>query len=93
MKKKFEFEFEDLSSSNTIAFDYDDEVDEEMQVVIENNKPVLYANRQAYLSLAKIFIRMSLCEYKHGFHVHLNQDFDGDKEEIMRCHLTDQSSN
>ncbi|NEZ61839.1 hypothetical protein D0962_03460 [Leptolyngbyaceae cyanobacterium CCMR0082] len=85
--KKFEFEFEDLSSQNRIQFDYDEEVDEELKVVIENGMPVLYANKQAYMALAKTFVKMALGEYSDGFHIHLRQDFDGDKQEAMRCHL------
>ncbi|MDV3347065.1 hypothetical protein QGP82_00020 [Leptothoe sp. LEGE 181152] len=87
MMKKFEFEFEDLSSQNTIEFDYDEEIDEELKIVIENGMPVLYANKQAYIALAKTFIRMALGEYSNGFHVHLNQDLDADEQEIMRCHI------
>ena len=45
--KKFEFEFEDLSSRNSISFDYDGEVEEKMSVLCENDVPVIYVNRQA----------------------------------------------
>ena len=85
--KKFEFEFEDLSSQNRMQFDYDEEVDEELKVVIENGMPVLYANKQGYIALAKTFVKMALGEYSDGFHIHLRQDFDGDEQEAMRCHL------
>ncbi|MBC6419041.1 MAG: hypothetical protein GDA44_09765 [Prochloron sp. SP5CPC1] len=89
MKKKFEFEFEDCSSENTIKFDFDDEMDEDMKVVIENNTSVIYANKDAYLVLAKALIKMALCEYSPGFHFHLRQNFDADQEDAIRFHLID----
>jgi hypothetical protein len=85
--KKFEYEFEDESFRKTISFEYDDEIDEEMEVSVENGVPCLYVNRQALLALAKTFIKMALCDYQDGFHVHLSQDFDGDKPEAIRCFL------
>jgi hypothetical protein len=43
--KKFEYEFEDESFRKTISFEYDDEIDEEMEVSVENGVPCLYVNR------------------------------------------------
>jgi hypothetical protein len=87
MKKKFEFEFDDASSSNRISFDFDDEIDEEMTIAIENNMPVLYANKQAYLVLAKTFIKLALGDYSNEFHFQLRQNFDADEPEVIRCHI------
>ncbi len=87
MKRKFEFEFTDCPSKAEITFDYNAEMDEEMEVVIEQGTTIMYANRQAYLALAKAFIRMALSEYPDGFHFHLGQNFDGDREDAMRFHL------
>ena len=87
--KKFEYEFEDFSSQNRIEFDFDEEIDEKLEVVIESGMPVMYANKEAYLTLAKSFLKMALCEYSSGFHLHLRQDFDGDQRETIRCHLID----
>ena len=84
---KFEFEFEDLSPRNGITFDYSDECEEEMRIVIENGVPVIYANKQAYMTLAKAFIKMACGNYSDGFHFHLHQNFDGDEEEAIRCHV------
>ena len=70
MKKRFEFEFIDESPNNTISFEYDDNAQEEIEIVWENGKPVLYANSQAFLVLAKTFIKMAMCDYKEGFHLH-----------------------
>ena len=65
--EKFEFEFEDLSAKNEIQFDYDEETDEGLSVVVEGNISVLYANKQAYMTLAKIFLKLALGEYSNGF--------------------------
>ena len=89
MNKKFDFEFEDLSSKNTISFEYDDEVEEKMSVLCENDVPVIYVNRQALLFLAKTFIKMALGEYSTGFHIHLSQDLDADQPEAIRIVLND----
>ncbi len=89
MKKNFYFEFIDESSQNAISFEYDNDIDEEMEVIIENRTPILYANRQGLLALAKILIKIAICNYKDGFHLHLRKDFDADKPETMLCILKD----
>jgi hypothetical protein len=85
--KKFEFEFEDRSSSNEISFEYDNEIEEKMSIVLENDIPVIYANRQALLFLSKALIKIALGEYSTGFHIHLCQDLDADQPEAIRIVL------
>lgn len=87
MRKKFEFEFEDQSSDNKISFEYDDDVDEEMEIILEDGSPILYANSQAFLALAKTFIKIAMCDYKNGFHINLRKDFDADLPDAIRCIL------
>lgn len=87
MKRKFEFEFEDQSLENTITFEYDDAMEEEVDLCIENGVPVMYANSQALLSLAKLFVKMSICDYPKGFDLHLKKDFDADEQEVLRVIL------
>ena len=89
MKKNFEFEVEDTSSRNMVSFEYDGETEEKMSVVLENDMPVIYLNRQALLFLAKTFIKMALGEYLSGFHIHFSQDFDADQPEAIRVVLND----
>ena len=85
MKKRFEFEFLDESSSNQITFEYDDEsdIEEEMEVSIVGGIPTMYANQKALMALGKAFIKMSLCDYKDGFHIHFRRNFDGDQPETF----------
>ena len=89
MKQRFEFEFEDESESGTISFDYDPSDDEKMGVSIEDGVPVIYANRAALLVLAKTLIKMAVSRYPDGFHVHLEEDFNADRPEILRVILND----
>jgi hypothetical protein len=88
MKQKFEFEFEDQSLDNAITFEYDDAVEEKFDLCIENGVAVMYANSQALLSIAKLFIKIAICDYQKGFHLHLTRDFDADDQEILRVILT-----
>ncbi|MBW4694874.1 MAG: hypothetical protein KME27_24255 [Lyngbya sp. HA4199-MV5] len=88
MRQKFEFEFEDQSSGNEITFDHGNSLDEEFNITIENNVAVMYGNRQAFLSLAKLFLKIALCNYPIGFHLHLKKDFDADEAEVFRICLS-----
>ena len=47
----------------------------------------IYGNRSAFMALSKIFAKLALCNYKAGFHIHLREDFDGDKEDILTVTL------
>ncbi|MEL7226647.1 MAG: hypothetical protein AAF810_25095 [Cyanobacteria bacterium P01_D01_bin.36] len=91
LQKRFEFKFHDRSAENVISFDYNDAMDEEMTVSIEHGVAVIYANKQAYLTLAKAFIKLALGNYQSGFHFHLGQDFNDDDPNAMRCHVVDSS--
>jgi len=95
MRKKFEFEFEDQACDNSISFDYDESFDEKISVLIENGVPVIYANRSAFILLAKTLAKMALCDYSNGFHVHLYQDFNADEPEALRVILdeTEETTN
>ena len=88
MKRKFEFEFEDLSSENRITLEYCDSSNEEFDVSIEDGVSVMYANRQAFLNLAKTLLKVALCDYPIGFHLHLRKDFDSDEDEVLRLVLS-----
>jgi hypothetical protein len=84
VKRRFEFEFEDESQTNTISFEYNELVNEKLTVSTEEGVSVVYANREALLVLGKTLIKMAICAYQDGFHIHLEQDFDGDKPEALR---------
>ncbi len=89
MKRQFEFEFEDESQTNTISFEHNELVNEKLTVSVEAGVAVIYANRQALLVLGKTLIKMAICPYHDGFHIHLEEDFDGDKPEALRVIIND----
>lgn len=75
--KSFNFEFAE-EKPNHITFDYDPNADEELDTAIEDDVPILYANRPALISLAKAFIKMAMGDYTDGFHIHLRKDLNAD---------------
>lgn len=87
MRKKFTFEFDDSSPNRSITFEYDDSIEEKMAVTIEDGIPVVYANRQALMLLAKTFIKMSIGSYTPGFHLHFTEDFEVGQPEAIRVIL------
>ncbi len=87
MRKKFSFEFEDESSNSTISYEYNEDIEEQLSVKIENGSAVLYGNKSAFLLLAKTFAKLGLCDYEEGFHLHINTDFDADNSEAIRIVL------
>lgn len=87
MNKIFNYSFIDLSSKSSIAFEYDGNVEEKLEVNIEDGVPVISGNKQTFLFLAKLFAKLSLSDYETGFHVHLTTDLDADKPEAVRIVL------
>ena len=56
MKRRFEFEFEDESKTNTISFEYGELANEKLTVSIEHDVSVVYANRAALLLLGRTLV-------------------------------------
>jgi len=48
-----------------------------------NNVPFIYGNGSGLVKLGEILIRIGSSNYKPGFHLHIREDFDGDKSEIL----------
>ena len=74
-QKSFAFDFED-GSPKSIA--YECEGTERLRTRIEGGVPFVFANRAGMLALAKLLVKLSMGEYKQGFHIHLRSDFSGD---------------
>ena len=83
MKKRFKFELINELHNNTILFEYDDNAEDRDRDCLGKR----YASSQAFVVLAKTFIKMARCDYKEGFHLHLKKDFDADRSEMIRCVL------
>ena len=76
---KFEYEFEDLSENNKLRIDYSENTPN-IKCEIIDGVPYLFANKDGLMTVAKMLIKMSLCDYPNGFHIHLGTNF-GDPSE------------
>ena len=74
-QKSFTFDFEDKSPK---SIGYECDGTEHLRTSVEADGPFVYANRAGMLALAKLLIKLSVGEYKQGFHIHLRSDFSGD---------------
>ena len=72
MKKTFTYEFEE-DKPNSLRYELSE--DECFESLVENEVPVLYMNRSAMLTMAKLLIKMAGGSYSEQFHVHLSKDF------------------
>ena len=88
-QKTFAFDFEDRSPKS-IA--YECEGIERLRTSVEAGIPFVFANRAGMLALAKLLVKLSMGEYKQGFHIHLRADFSGDaaKRDVLTI-LLDES--
>ena len=80
--ESFIFEYEE-EKPNRITFDYSPDADEELDSAAENGVPIVYANRSALLTLARLFIKMANGPYRDGFHVHLRKDLNADESDRL----------
>jgi hypothetical protein len=90
--ESFTFEFQE-EKPNRITFDYSPEADEQLDSAVENGVPIVYANRSALLTLAKLFIKMAKGPYSDGFHIHLRKDLDADEGERLIVMLHQSAEN
>jgi hypothetical protein len=58
--------------------------DGKITTVVEDGMPVLYVNKGACKVLAEIFAKLALGSHSKGFHIHLHDNFDDKKKEILR---------
>jgi hypothetical protein len=84
MDKKFEFCFQDKSKQNSIEFDFDG-FDEQLKFRVQDNTIYLEGDSAGLLVLAKLMIKMALCGYQSGFHIHIPEDFDESKPGTQLC--------
>jgi hypothetical protein len=74
MKKTFVFEFEE-DKPNSLSYEVSLEEDERLESLVDNGTPILYMNRSAMLTMAKVLIKMAYGSHAEQFHVHLKRDF------------------
>ncbi len=71
--KKFEFVFEDEAPQ---ALSFALEGGETLKIEHQDGAPFLYANKRGCGVLATIFAKLAIGDYKSGFHLHLQEDFE-----------------
>lgn len=88
MKKQFLFEFEDGSAKATgdqwdgMSTSYSG--DELIKIFGgADNVPFISGNSSGLVKLGELLIQIGLSEYRDGYHVHVYEDFDQDKPEIL----------
>ena len=81
MAEKLPLRFDD-KSANSIA--YECEGTERLRTSVEAGVPSLFANRAGMLALAKVLVKIGMCDYKNGSHLYVRyvrSDFSGDAAE------------
>jgi hypothetical protein len=91
-QNRFEYTFDDESERNRIILEYSDSEDERLCVSLEGSEAVVYANRNGFLALAKLCLKLALGSYKPGFHLHLRENFgvDAAQPDQLRLVLVDE---
>ncbi len=88
MAKTYLVEFVDGSAKangtqhDGISISYSDD-ETRLRMFDVNGVPYIHGNSAGLVKLGEILIQIGLSEYKDGFHLHLREDFDADKEEIV----------
>ena len=87
MKRQFIFEFEE-SQPNGLSYECSLEENERLDTLVEEGGvPILYLNRPAMVTLAKLLIRMSQGSFAEQFHVHINKNFNADEPQQLTIML------
>ncbi len=87
MKKQFLFEFEE-SQPNSLGYECSLEENERLDTLVEEGGvPILYLNRPAMVTLAKLLIRMSQGSFAEQFHVHIHKHFNADEPQRLTIML------
>jgi hypothetical protein len=85
MKKTFTYEYEE-ASPGSLSYEISLEENERLVTLVEDGKPILYMNRPAMLTLAKLLIKLAEGPYEEQFHLHLRRDF-GDGPDALTVML------
>ena len=83
MKKRFEYEFED-TAPGSLRIDYDDTDDEVLRVeALPEGGVMLTLNQEGARVLARILAQYATCDFRDGFHRHINEDFHAEMPEVL----------
>jgi hypothetical protein len=79
--RKFTFEFEE-EAPGKLTFQLSMDENERLETRIEGGSAIVYLNRPAMLTLAKILVKIALGSYREQFHVHLKKNFCEDPDAL-----------
>ncbi len=85
----FQFEVEKLARRKQVVFEYSERSNEQLRFEVVDGLPYIVANKQGILALAKLLITVGAAQHPEGLRLHLREDFDGDRDEILRIRLED----
>ena len=88
----FQFEVEKEARKREIIFEYVERSNEQLRVELKDGIPYIVANRAGMLALAKLLVTIGASRRLEDLHFHLRQDFDGDREEVLRIQLAEERS-
>ncbi|HKD85904.1 MAG TPA: hypothetical protein VKB58_14220 [Terriglobales bacterium] len=88
----FQFAVEKEARKREIIFEYVERSNEQLRVEFNDGIPYIVANRAGMLALAKLLVTISASGKLEDLYLHLRQDFDGDRDEVLRIRLDEGKS-
>ena len=88
----FQYEVEKESRKREIIFEYVERSNEQLRVEFNDGIPYIVANRAGMLALARLLVTIGASRRLEDLHLHLRQDFDSDREEVLRIQLAEEKS-
>jgi hypothetical protein len=88
----FQYEVEKESRKREIIFEYVERSNEQLRVEFNDGIPYIVANRAGMLALAKLLVTIGASRRLEDLYLHLRQDFDGDREEVLRIQLAEEKA-
>jgi hypothetical protein len=88
----FQYEVEKEARKREIVFEYVEGSNEQLRVEFQDGIPYIVANRAGMLALAKLLVTIGASRRLEDLNLHLRQDFDGDREEVLRIQLSEENT-
>ena len=88
----FQFEVEKLARKKQVVFEYSEHSNEQLRFEMIDGIPYIVANKLGILALAKLLMTIGAAQRPEGFCLHLRQDFDGERDEVMRVQLEEKKA-
>lgn len=82
----FQYAVEKEARKREIIFEVE-RSNEQLRVEFNDGIPYIVANRAGMLALAKLLVTISASGRLEDLYLHLRQDFDGDRDEVLRIRL------